>query len=107
MIELNLFIKLSLLSSTSTSLVLVNWRSASNEAMKQKFWPTKVASSKFLIRKLSGLRFFFCFFQRTHLRRSGLRMTYALLMELYGLMVFETIYSSPSYLMALLGGDPS
>ena len=31
-------------------------------------------------------------------------MTYALLMELYGFMVFETIYSSPSYLMALLGG---
>ena len=34
----------------------------------------------------------------------GSRMTYALLMELYGFMVFETIYSSPSYLMALLGG---
>ena len=37
----------------------------------------------------------------------GFRMTYALLMELYGFMVFETIYTSPSYLMALLGGDPS
>ena len=68
---------------------------------------TWVASSKCLIRKPSGLRFFFCFFQRTHLLLSGLRMTYALLMELYGFMVLETIYTSLSYLMALLGGDPS
>jgi len=34
-------------------------------------------------------------------------MTYALLLELYGFMVLETIYTSLSYLMALLGGDPS
>ena len=32
---------------------------------------TWVASSKFLIRKLSSLRFFFCFFQRTHGALSG------------------------------------
>ena len=66
-----------------------------------------VASSKCLIRKLSGLRFFFCFFQRTHSFCPGSRMTYALPLELYGFMVLETIYTSPSYLMALLGGDPS
>jgi len=32
---------------------------------------TWVASSKCLIRKPSGLRFFFCFFQRTHCVLSG------------------------------------
>ena len=68
---------------------------------------TWVASSKFLIRKLSSLRFFFCFFKERIVLCPGSRMTYALLMELYGFMVFETIYTSLSYLMALLGGDPS
>ena len=54
---------------------------------------TWVASSKFLIRKLSSLRFFFCFFKERVVLCPGSRMTYALLMELYGFMVLETIYS--------------
>ena len=66
-----------------------------------------VASSKCLIRKLSSLRFFFCFFKERIVFCPGSRMTYALLLELYGFMVLETIYTSLSYLMALLGGDPS
>jgi len=56
---------------------------------------TWVASSKCLIRKPSGLRFFFCFLQRSIVFCPGLRMTYALLLGVVRMNGCITIYTKP------------